>query len=97
MVSLRRPSTEMIREFLASQSKLDFTYDGIGATKTVPPSGYDVDHNRIKLGEGEQVFTRAKAAMGRWDHFRLGWVEAWSPKRQTMWWRSLPGTLDSGG
>ncbi len=79
MVSLRRPSTGMIREFLASQSKLDFTYDAIGATKTVPPSGYDVDHTRVKLGEGEQVFTRARAAMGRWDHFHLGWVEAWSP------------------
>jgi uncharacterized protein (UPF0548 family) len=47
----------------------------------VPPAGYDVDHVRIKLGEGQEVFTRAKAALLRWDHFRLGWVEAWSPKR----------------
>jgi uncharacterized protein (UPF0548 family) len=46
----------------------------------VPPARFEVDHTRIKLGEGEQVFTRAKAALGRWDRFRLGWVEAWSPK-----------------
>jgi uncharacterized protein (UPF0548 family) len=40
-----------------------------------------VDHTRIKLGEGQEVFTRGKAALLRWDHFRLGWVQAWSPKQ----------------
>lgn len=80
MLSLRRPSTEIMREFLASQSKLAFTYSAVGATTTVPPAGYDVDHNRIKLGLGEEVFERAKAALGRWDQFRLGWVEVWPPE-----------------
>jgi len=36
-LSLRRPSTEMTLEFLGSQSKLDFTYLSVGATKTLPP------------------------------------------------------------
>ena len=80
MVSLRRPSTETIREFLASQSKLGFTYTAVGATASQPPAGYTVDHTRIKLGDGEEVFTKAKAALGRWEQFRLGWVEAWSPE-----------------
>jgi len=80
MVSLRRPSTETIREFLASQSKLGFTYTAVGATASLPPAGYTVDHTRIKLGEGEEVFTRAEAALRHWEQFRLGWVEAWSPK-----------------
>jgi uncharacterized protein (UPF0548 family) len=84
MLSLRRPSTGAIREFLATQSKLGFTYSAIGATATVPPVGYAVDHARIKLGEGEEVFTRAKAALGRWDQFRLGWVEAWSPETMIL-------------
>jgi uncharacterized protein (UPF0548 family) len=79
MVSLRRPSTETIREFLASQLKLGFTYTAVGATASLPPAGYTVDHTRIKLGDGEEVFTKAKAALGRWEQFRLGWVEAWSP------------------
>src|SRR5262249_51399287 len=35
---------------------------------------------RVKLGEGEEVFTAAKAALRSWDQFRLGWMEAWSPK-----------------
>ena len=80
MVSLRRPSTETIREFLASQSKLGFTYTAVGATASQPPAGYTVDHTRIKLGEGEEVFTKAKAALRRWEQFRLGWVEVWSPE-----------------
>jgi uncharacterized protein (UPF0548 family) len=79
MVLWSRPSSEVIREFLAAQSKLGFTYSTVGATKTVPPAGYDVDHTRIKLGEGQGVFTKAKAALLRRDHFRLGWVESWSP------------------
>ena len=44
------------------------------------PPGYVVDHTRIKLGEGESVFRSARAALQRWEQFRLGWVEAWSPE-----------------
>jgi uncharacterized protein (UPF0548 family) len=80
MVSLRRPSSEAIRAFLASQAKLGFTYTAVGATASVPPEEYAVDHTRIRLGIGEEVFTKAKAAFQRWKQFRLGWVEAWSPK-----------------
>jgi uncharacterized protein (UPF0548 family) len=80
MVSLRRPSTETIRAFLAAQSKLVFTYTAVGATAALPPAGFAVDHTRIKLGEGGEVFTRARAALGRWEQFSLGWVGAWSPR-----------------
>ena len=72
MVSLRRPSTEAIRDFLASQSNLGFTYAAVGATASQPPAGYTVDHTRAKLGEGEEAFTRANGALERWDQFCLG-------------------------
>jgi uncharacterized protein (UPF0548 family) len=78
MVSLQRPSAATIHEFLVSQSKLGFTYAAVGATASIPPAGYVVDHTRIKLGLGEEVFTKAKAALGRLEQFRLCWVEAWS-------------------
>src|SRR5882724_4791350 len=77
MMSLRRPSSVRIGEFLAGQSKLGFTYSSVGATADVPPAGFVVDHTRIKLGEGEEVFSAAKSALERWEHFHLGWVEAW--------------------
>jgi uncharacterized protein (UPF0548 family) len=79
MKSLRRPSDALIRAFLESQSKLDFTYAAVGATASVPPSGYFVDRTRIKLGEGMAIFQAAKAALIDWDQFKLGWVEAWPP------------------
>ncbi len=80
MVSLRRPSSEMIRAFLASQAKLGFSYTAIGATSGEPPAGYAVDHTRVRLGQGEEVFARAKEVLKRWGQFDLGWVEARSPE-----------------
>ena len=79
MMSLRKPCTESLRRFLAEQMVLGFSYSAVGATATTPPIGFVVDHTRIKLGEGETVFHLAKAALRRWEQFRLGWVEAWSP------------------
>lgn len=78
MLSLRKPTAEAIRPFLEAQAKLPFTYSAVGATATTPPMGYVVDHTRIKLGEGKPRFQLAKAALQRWEQFRLGWVEAWS-------------------
>ena len=80
MLSVRRPSSGGIREFLAAQSKLPFTYRAIGLTAGVPPTGYALDHTRVKLGEGEEVFRNARAALDRWVQFRLGWVEAYPPE-----------------
>ena len=77
MLALRKPSVERLRDFLAAQSKLDLTYSAVGATAAVPPAGYVVDHTRTKLGEGAGTFAAARAALERWEHFRLGWVEAW--------------------
>lgn len=79
MPSLRKPSTETIRAFLANQAKLDFTYAAVGATEAVPPPGYVVDHTRIRLGDGPPIFTAARTALSRWVHFQLGWVETWPP------------------
>ncbi len=80
MLSLRKPSTEKLQEFLAAQSQLDLTYPAVGATAAVPPAGYVVDRTRTKLGEGVGTFAKAKAALRRWEHFRLGWVETWPPE-----------------
>src|SRR5205823_2774541 len=57
----------------------DLTYAAVGATAGTPPPGYVVDHTRIRLGQGEKAFATAKAALERWEHFRLGWVESWPP------------------
>lgn len=79
ILSLRKPSVESIRRFLEAQSKLDFTYAAVGATANALPAGFDVDRTRVELGKGQSVFQAAKAALKRWEQFRLGWAEVWSP------------------
>jgi uncharacterized protein (UPF0548 family) len=80
MLLLRKPSPTQVREYLRTQAPLDLTYAAVGATASVPPGGYVVDHTRVRLGSGEGVFRAAKAALERWEQFRLGWVEAWPPE-----------------
>lgn len=76
---LRRPSSDRLRDFLGAQSGLAFTYAAVGATAAEPPTGYVVDHTRINLGAGSATYAAAKAALQRWQHFQLGWVETWPP------------------
>lgn len=76
MLSFRKPSETVIRDFLAEQRQRELTYTEVGRTLEIPPGGYRVDHTRTKLGEGRQTFETAVAALRRWDQFRLGWLEA---------------------
>ncbi len=74
MFSIRKPSSETMQRFLAEQKEREFTYSAIGDTERKPPAGFVVDHTRVRLGDGEQVFNEAKAILTRWGHFQLGWV-----------------------
>lgn len=70
-----RPSPTRIREFIAAQKDLPFSYPEVGGTKDKAPPGYTVDHNRVKLGSGKQCYERAVAALREWRQFDLGWVQ----------------------
>ena len=74
MFLLRQPSDKLIRQFISSQRELQFSYSEVGATQTAPPAGYNIDHNRIQLGEGGETFMRACDALSKWRHFELGWA-----------------------
>ena len=76
MISLRKPSLEVVTRFLAEQDKLSFTYQGVGSTDSQPPAGYVVDRTRVKLGTGPAVFAAARRAIESWQQFQLGWLEA---------------------
>src|ERR1041384_3183215 len=82
MLSIRHPTVDSLHRTLVEQSKLDFAYSRLGATATcatvddlAAPEDYVIDHTRIVLGQGSAVFERAKAALRRWQQFRLGWLE----------------------
>jgi uncharacterized protein (UPF0548 family) len=80
-----KPSEEFVRQFIASQQDLPFSYAQVGATKSQPrdgqrgPKGYTVDHNRVKLGAGEETYQRAVSALRSWKQFELGWVTVVPP------------------
>lgn len=76
MLSFHKPSPEAIQRFLDSQRSTEFSYSAVGASVSSPPAGYVVDHTRVQLGNGEQVYVAARSALERWEEFRLGWVEA---------------------
>jgi uncharacterized protein (UPF0548 family) len=76
MFSLTKPSLTRVREVIAAHSDVRFSYPEVGATRTNPPSGYTLDHNRVQLGFGENTFAGAVAAIRAWKQFDLGWVQA---------------------
>ncbi|MGI8918523.1 MAG: DUF1990 family protein [Pyrinomonadaceae bacterium] len=71
-----KPSPARVRELIAAQINLPFSYPEVGATRTTPPQGYTVDHNRVQLGFGKECFERAVNAIRSWKQFDLSWVEA---------------------
>ncbi len=75
MFFLGPPSADQIREFIASQQALPFTYPEVGATLGTIPGGYTFDHNRVKLGHGRQTYERAIEALRQWRHFDLRWAK----------------------
>jgi len=74
MFFLHRPSEARIREILESQRTAGFSYTEVGATRTSPAPGYNVDHERCLLGRGPEVFERARNAIQRWEMFHNGWT-----------------------
>jgi uncharacterized protein (UPF0548 family) len=81
MYFVNRPREAQLRDFLAQQSQLPFSYQQIGATHLqvyrVPaylPKGYVIDHYRFPLGTGSAAFARAKAALQAWRMFAIDWI-----------------------
>jgi len=72
-----QPSAEWIEGFLDRQAQLAQSYSHVGRTRTglsAPPAGFDLDHNRVLLGEGPEAFAAARAAIDRWVMFPAGWT-----------------------
>lgn len=73
-IRLRRPSDEERLRFLADATDEPFSYPELGASKAGAPRGYDLDHNRVRLGTGRATYERARAALRRWAMFPPGWT-----------------------
>lgn len=74
MWSLAEPSPIRVKEFLAGQRTLDFSYPETGQSEGGSPAGYDLDHNRVRLGEGEGDYAAACEALRGWRMFPGPWT-----------------------
>lgn len=73
MFCLRRPDQRQISDYLARQGDWDFSYGPVRCTQDGGAqrrlAGWSVDHHRVLLGSGVEVFQQAKAAIGNWRMF----------------------------
>lgn len=75
MFLIHRPPERRIREVLASQEGVGFSYAEVGATRIEAPAGYQVNGERFELGSGLGAFERARLALRQWRMFEMGWLE----------------------
>ena len=77
---LRKPTDDEVRQFLAAQGELPFSYAEVGATRNAaPPAGYPLNKYRGELGTGEEAFKRAAAAVRSWEMYSLSWTRLYWP------------------
>jgi uncharacterized protein (UPF0548 family) len=79
MFFLREPTLTDIEAFLERQRDAAYSYPEVGKTRDGAPPYYKVDHNRVRLGTGEEAYRVAIAAMRQWKMFDLGWVRVGWP------------------
>jgi len=84
---LTAPSEDEVRRFISEQRLSDFSYPVVGASLTAVPTGYNVDHNRVQLGRGEETWHRAVEAIRSWQMFNIPWVR--------LHWTSAPILIGS--
>lgn len=75
MLALRRPDDAALARFVAEARESSLTYESSALEDGGVPSGWDLDHHRVELGDGPAAFACAKEALERWAQFELGWVE----------------------
>lgn len=75
MFSLTRPTAARIDRFLTEASSLGLSYAPVGLARGGATRGFCGDESRAVLGNGEEVFDRAWAALQGWRQFDFDWVE----------------------
>jgi uncharacterized protein (UPF0548 family) len=75
MFLLKRPTRRDIERFLDRSHSLPLSYGPTGIVSGGSAVGR-LDEQVTTVGCGEADFKRATLALARWQHFNLGWVEA---------------------
>lgn len=79
--SFSKPHSKRLDHFLDSCRQLSFSYRETGASSGQFPVGFNHDRNTVRLGEGEDVFVKAKTALFQWAMFPPGWTTVYTSGR----------------
>ena len=79
MFRLREPSEQDVQGFISQQQHSNFSYPEVGASASDVPNGYNIDRNRVLLGEGELTWYRAREAIRGWQMFKMSWLRLYWP------------------
>ena len=75
-ILLSKPGENAIQSYLKYSYNAPFNYTHIRATNSTDPvPGFDNDHHSIYLGDGDEVFNKARLVLERWDHFPDNWTK----------------------
>jgi len=80
MFLLAKPSDRDLRQFISHLSQSSYSYADVGATASIVPPSYTIDHNRIQLGSGAAKWDRAIQAIRSWEMFKIGWTQLCWPE-----------------
>jgi uncharacterized protein (UPF0548 family) len=61
--------------FLANQRTALPSYSEVGLSRDGAPAGYNLDHNRVLIGQGENDFAAACDALRAWRMFPKPWTD----------------------
>lgn len=64
----------MVERFLRAQAGTAVSYHEVGASREGAPAGYNLDHNRVRIGRGATAFEKAVAALRAWRMFPAPWT-----------------------
>jgi uncharacterized protein (UPF0548 family) len=84
MFLFRKPSEQLIRDYLSRQADQPYSYADVGGTRTSrkPSWRWNADHQRVLLGYGQSAFEKAEQAIENWRMF--------PPAVATICWPELP-------
>lgn len=82
MFTWLKPKTDQLEKILREQAALAPSYAEIGLTGEgrLPEKGYHVHRVKTVLGEGEECFERACAALHDWRHLVVGGISVFPAK-----------------
>lgn len=88
MFLVNKPTEKQILDFLQSQKESPFSYVEVGASlNSGKPKSYNIDHNRVQLGCGREIFVQAIEAVKLWKMFDFDWLN--------LCWNDTPIEVDS--